>query len=388
LNVDPPGLPLQLLQQSALDHPPDHLTLRPVPEVLTARRRHPEVKGPAVSCLKGPGPDPPREGGLDPVFLRPTGPHLDSGLELADDLAARFRPNVLLHPEPGRLSQKGLSERQGQDPRIGERQTNPTCRRFGIHEHSHFAANRGLAPSADLQGQFMHTTPTRFLPLIVSMVALSAAAATLEAQVVPSAYRFIDRRMSVDVQAGYHPADPGSLGMGPKTGPTAGARWGVHISGPMALELGGWYMPTTRDVVDLERPEGSQAIAEADVQLAAALADIQILLGGPRTWHHLAPYFTLGAGLAYDFAGFQPEDDLLDDANKRFDFGTSILARLGGGIKFIPVQSFEVRADALLELWKVDTPVGWLALEQELGPLPQDEWVNGWNLTLGAGWRF
>ena len=76
------------------------------------------------------------------------------------------------------------------------------------------------------------------------------------------------------------------------------------------------------------------------------------------------------------------------DPSKRFEFGTSILARLGGGLKFIPVQSLELRADALLELWKVDTPTGWLALEQELGPLPQDEWTSGWNLTLGAGWRF
>lgn len=224
--------------------------------------------------------------------------------------------------------------------------------------------------------------------MFLALLALAAPAA-ISAQVqIPSAYRFIDNRMALDVQAGYHTGAQGSLGLGSKGGPLAGARWSINLSGPLGLEVAGWYHPTTRDVVDLQRPEGSQVIGEADMQLAAAVADLNLMFAGPRTWHGLSPFIGLGGGLIYDFAGQQPDDLLLDSSDKRFKFGTSMLARMNAGVKWIPHQSFEIRGDAGLDLWKLDTPTGWLALENDLGPLPQDEWVSGWNLTLGLGWRF
>ena len=96
---------------------------------------------------------------------------------------------------------------------------------------------------------------------------------------------------------------------------------------------------------------------------------------------------TVGGGLLFDVGGSQ-NADLLLDADQRFKMGTSILARAGIGSTLAVTRHLELRGDAVFQLYQVDTPGGWLQLEPQLGPLAPDQWVNGWALTLGAGWRF
>lgn len=232
------------------------------------------------------------------------------------------------------------------------------------------------------------STPSRALVL---RLALAVTALMLPhavtAQTIPSPYRFIEERQAVDLQAGYLVASPGQFDFGPKSGPLAGARWGILVGGAFAIELGGWYSPTTRDVIDLQRDEGDRRVGEADMQLVAGLADLRFNLVGDRTWNRLTPYLTVGGGLLFDVSGSQ-NADLLLEPDQRFNLGTSILARGGAGTTLILTRHLELRGDAVFQLYQVDTPGGWLQLEPELGPLPRDQWVNGWALTLGAGWRF
>lgn len=245
------------------------------------------------------------------------------------------------------------------------------------------------APRFALFQRGRHPSRCRGLMAVFAVAVLIpiVGATSLEAQQIPSSYRFIEHRMAVDLQGGYHTANNGELNLGPKSGPMFGLQWNALINGPFAIELGGWYSPTTRDVVDLTREEGSQVLAEADVELITALANLRFALPGSRTWHGFHPYIVLGAGVIWDIAGRQPEDELILDSSRRYSFGSSLLARGGLGALFLVTDRLELRADAIFELWQVETPRGWLALESQLGPLPQDEWVNGFALTLGAGWR-
>lgn len=226
----------------------------------------------------------------------------------------------------------------------------------------------------------------RLLGLLLAAAAL-ASPRLVEAQTIPSPYAFIEGRQAVDLQLGYLSTDPGQYGWGPQSGPLAGIRWGIMVGGTFVIELGTWYSPTTRDVIDLERAEGSRKIGEADMQLLAGLADLRFNLVGDRTWNRLTPYLSVGGGLLFDVAGTQ-NADLLLDADQRFGMGTSILARAGVGSTLLVTRHLELRGDAVFQLYQVDTPGGWLQLEPELGPLAPDQWVNGWALTLGAGWRF
>jgi hypothetical protein len=226
----------------------------------------------------------------------------------------------------------------------------------------------------------------RLSGLVLALAAL-AAPRLAEAQTIPSPYRFIEERQAVNLQLGYLATDPGQYGWGPKSGPLAGLRWGIMVGGTFVIELGGWYSPTSRDVIDLVRAEDAQKIGEADMQLLAGLADLRFNLVGDRTWNRLTPFLSVGGGLIFDLAGTQ-NADLLLEADRRFKMGTSILARAGFGSTLEVTRHLELRGDVVFQLYQVDTPGGWLQLEPELGPLAPDQWVNGWALTLGAGWRF
>jgi hypothetical protein len=232
-----------------------------------------------------------------------------------------------------------------------------------------------------------HPLP-RALALIPLLAGMALLFGTAQAQTVPSAYRFIDDRMAVDLGGGYHTAGPGQLQMGPRSGPMGELRWGIIVSGPFSIDVAAYYMPTTRDVVDLSREESDQIIGESDSNLLGFVGELRFVLTGDRTWNRLAPYVMAGGGLVFDLEGEQAADLLLEDPNLRFDFGTSFLGRIGGGVLFLPFRRLEVRGDVALDLWKVETPVGWLEQELELGPLPRDEWVSGWAFRLGLGWRF
>lgn len=209
------------------------------------------------------------------------------------------------------------------------------------------------------------------------------------AQTVPSPYRFIERGQSAEVFVGYLQADPGRFGFGPDGGPTAGLRWGADVSSLISLEVSGFFLPTTRDLVNLHRTEATRVIGEADVLLTVLDAVGRFNLTGRRTWNGIQPFFLAGIGISFDIAGDRPlvEGEQLEPA-ERFEYGVEFRGVFGAGVRVTPWERFALRADAGLNLYQLDTPEGWLDPELEIEGVADDEWVSGGHFTLGFSYLF
>jgi hypothetical protein len=179
----------------------------------------------------------------------------------------------------------------------------------------------------------------------------------------------------------------GRFGYGPGTGIALGGRYAIQIGGPFGLEGVVGYLPTTRDLVDPGRDEGDRVIGEVDANIATIDARLRFSLTGPRSWHGLAPFVLAGGGVAFDLAGEDPAEEILlmDD---RFEFGTSFIGILGGGLRWFPSERILFRADASLLLWQLKSPRGFRDIERGFQGVEEKEWVSGPSLSAGFAFRF
>ena len=231
----------------------------------------------------------------------------------------------------------------------------------------------------------------RSLMLFLCVPLLSAVAVgggPVAAQSIPSPYRFIEERQELGVYSGTYWGDTGQFDLGPGPGVMAGLRWGIDLSGPLGLEAVGSWVSATRDVINPRRQEGDRKVGEADVGLVNLDARLRFALTGRRTWHGFQPFVFAGAGVAFDALGAQAADGQLPEI-ERYDFGTQFTGTAGLGSRFLLGKRWVLRLDAILLLYEVDTPRGFLDNPNlELGPIPESEWVSPTTVSLGFAFRF
>lgn len=223
---------------------------------------------------------------------------------------------------------------------------------------------------------------------VLLLSALAAVGGPVEAQSIPSPYRYIEERQELGVFTGTYWGDTGQFDLGPGPGVMAGVRWGIDLSGPIGLEAVGSWVSATRDVINPRRQEGDRKVGEADVGLLVLDARLRFALTGRRTWHRFQPFVFAGAGVAFDVLGAQMADGELPEI-ERYDFGTQFAGTAGTGFRFLLGRRWVLRADAILLLYQVDTPNGFLENPTlELGPIPEAEWVSPTTVSLGFAFRF
>lgn len=225
----------------------------------------------------------------------------------------------------------------------------------------------------------------RVLVAVACCRAWGASAAA--AQVIPSPYRFIETRQELGGFAGYFRVDAGAFEFGPDGGPQVGVRYGIRVNGPIAFEGLASFVAGQRAVIDPNRAEGGRQVGEADAQIGLLEAALQFNIVGERTWRGLGPYALAGGGVAFDLAGRQEIDNVIE-ADDRFEFGTTFLGHLGGGLRWIPGEHWVLRGDARFTLWQLGTPEGYLRSDRDLGKVEESEWVSGLALTVGVAYRF
>lgn len=234
----------------------------------------------------------------------------------------------------------------------------------------------------------MNPTKALLVPTILCVLFLFLSDQA-RGQDIPSAYRYIESAHEVGIFAGILSPNTGRLDLGPKEGPTVGARYAIELTGPLSLEGVGRTLVTERNVRDPRRAEGEEIRGTADVYLASADVRLKFNVTGRRTWHDVSPYVWAGGGVVFDLGPAAPADQQLL-AEDRFDFGTSFLGLLGLGARWIPRDHLQLRVDAEFDLWQLDTPVGYLDADRGLftEPVPEDEWVSALGLTVGAAIRW
>lgn len=206
------------------------------------------------------------------------------------------------------------------------------------------------------------------------------------AQRIVSPYRFVEESQAVGAFAGYVGTDRGSLGLGPKSGFAAGARYSIRLNGPFTLEAEFGYLPTDRDVVGLDTLATDTVPAvrgEAAVSLLLLTGALRFNLTGPRTYRGLQPYVLFAGGAAVDLSGEEGAGDL--PANARFDFGTSFAGQVGAGLEWFVARRVALRADGRLFLWQLEAPPALLVHRPEV---PDREWVQNLAGSLGLSVHF
>lgn len=230
---------------------------------------------------------------------------------------------------------------------------------------------------------FMKRSPAFLLALLALLLGSSA----IEAQSIPSPYRFVEKGQEAGIFSGYFSAASDRFGLGPKSAPAFGARYAVGLSGTIALETVATMAATPRDVVNPNRVEGDRVIEEAESLLTLLEARLRFALTGRRTWHGLQPFVLIGVGVGWDSQGAQAEDALLADEDQ-FDFGTKFTGSFGGGFRYLITDRFHFRGDATAMLYQIGVPDGFREAGLGLGDVAESEWVTSNMLTLGFAFRF
>lgn len=217
--------------------------------------------------------------------------------------------------------------------------------------------------------------------------AVLAAPREVDAQRIPSAYKFIETKQEVGVFAGYLNASTGRFEYGPSGGLWVGGRYGVQLGGPMSLEGVAGFISGTRDIVDPSRAEGDRKIGEGDVLLTTVEARLRFNATGDRAWHHLAPFLALGAGVTFDLANAPAANADLEDRDV-YSFGTSFLGTLGLGTRVIVSNHLALRADGTFSLWRLKTPPGFSDTDRAFDSVDETEWVRGLGVSLSLMYRW
>ena len=207
------------------------------------------------------------------------------------------------------------------------------------------------------------------------------------AQRIVSPYRFVEESQAVGGFAGYVGTERGSLELGPKSGPVAGARYSLRLNGPFTLEAEFGYLPTERDVVGLDTLAADTVPVvrgEAALSLLLVTGALRFNLTGPRTYRGLQPYVLFAGGAAIDVSGGEEAGDLLPPG-ARFDFGTSFAGQVGGGLEWFLARRVALRADGRLVFWQLEAPAALLAHRPDV---PDREWVQNVAGSVGVSVHF
>jgi hypothetical protein len=91
--------------------------------------------------------------------------------------------------------------------------------------------------------------------------------------------------------------------------------------------------------------------------------------------------------LMWDLAERADIENDLEDTD-RFKLGTAFVGQLGGGLRVFFNDHWIARSDALLHVWKLDTPLGFRDVSRGFGDVGASEWVNASSISLGVAYRF
>ena len=208
-----------------------------------------------------------------------------------------------------------------------------------------------------------------------------------KAQQIPSPYSFIDSRHEAGFLVGIATENRGQLDLGPGGGTTLAGRYAIKMGAAFGFEATGLVLSTDRRVVDPEAEGGPEFLGTTSSLVGTVDARIRFSPMGHRTWNDLAPYAAAGGGVAMDFRRSSVlEEDMSSEA--RFSFGPSFLGTLGTGLRWLPGERLGFRVEANFHLWKLGTPRPFLNLEEELGPVPDQEWTGLSTILVGASLRF
>ena len=221
--------------------------------------------------------------------------------------------------------------------------------------------------------------------------------ATLTAQVgaAPggSPYRDILHGNGWTVTAGHVFGDGGPLRLSPNSGASIGLRYDVRLSGLLQGYASLGYLATERQILNPDDSLVNRFDGPVDQTVWTPEIGLQVNVTGPKSWHHLAPYASVGLGAAIG-------EGVAADTTE-FNFGTKLLFTPAVGVRVFLGERVHLRLEGMYYYWKMKYPSTWLTEpaaqpagsgEPKNAPVKSSseltDWVPTPSLRFGLGFAF
>jgi len=234
---------------------------------------------------------------------------------------------------------------------------------------------------------------------IIATAVTAMLSAPLAAQVGhdphKSPFRDLEQTMELTVFSGVYNARRDPARVAPQNGAILGVHYQWRANGPLSLTGTLSRVESERRVLDPERVAtcGGSTEPNPDCKLVRTYrwplyhmdGGLALDLTGARTFHGLVPDLKAGVGFVSDFHT-QPDVG-------EFAFGTRFAMKWGGGIRWVPTDLFQLRADVTNYLHSIRYPETYylpatddsqiLATSQK-----RSVWLNNTALTIGVSYLF
>jgi hypothetical protein len=233
---------------------------------------------------------------------------------------------------------------------------------------------------------------------IAVVAAFTVASTPAHAQVgyPPAQSPFRDLRESQEVTffTGWYVGKKDPASVAPQSGPLVGAHYQWRAGGPANITVDLSRVESERRVLDPEREESSCAADSLECKYIGTMrwplymADLGLALAltGSRSFFRLVPEVRAGLGLTSDFHT-QPDVG-------GFEFGTRFAFTWGAGIRWVPGNRFQLRADVINRLYSVKYPDSYfLPAGDQTSVFRASEqsrtaWLNNPTLSIGLSYLF
>lgn len=202
-----------------------------------------------------------------------------------------------------------------------------------------------------------------------------------------SPFRDIEYRQSITAFTGWYSAAKDPADVAPRSGPIVGARYDVRIGGPALFTARLGTVFSERRILDPEQaPDEGRLVGVREQGLYLADVGLTVNLTGQKSWHSLVPYTQVGVGVASDFKGRDVGG---------FKFGTTFAFNFGGGVRWVPRDRWEVRADVADWLYQIQYPETYYIPTTTGGSdavlrsgQAKSVWKHNFALTIGGSYSF
>ena len=226
------------------------------------------------------------------------------------------------------------------------------------------------------------------MKLVLTAALLCLGTAPLAAQVgsppEKSPYQDFTWHQDFSVWGGYFRGNTGEAGIGPRSSPIFGIRYGLHIGGPADMSIRIGRASSTRDAVDPTKLGAPRDLGVRSDPIWVADAGINLALTGQKSFHHVVPSVGMGLGVATS----RSSKDV-----GGYSFGTGLAIHGGAGLRFVTHGAWGARLDVTDYFWQLSYPGAYfLAPTGGTAVLSSSQVQNQWTqnpvVTFGISYIF
>jgi hypothetical protein len=195
----------------------------------------------------------------------------------------------------------------------------------------------------------------------------------------------LEYKQELTLVGGWYHAHRDPAFVGPQSGPIFGLRYEFRPTGPLYLIVDAARIQSDRRLINPAKVEAQRELGTVTRPLYTIDGGLGLGLTGGKSWHHLVPQVSGGAGIVSDF---RSEAD-----SGGFKFGTRFALNWGAGVKYVPGGRWQIRADMKNRAYTLSYPTTfYLDPNGGTAVVKPDQsrsfWMNNPSYVLGLSWLF